>query len=49
MNTIETALQRIPGVESASVALATKRGKVVLDPNVIGPRDVIDAIEACSN
>ncbi|VDK34299.1 unnamed protein product [Taenia asiatica] len=45
VNSIETALKKLPGVTSASVALATKRGKVVFDSRLVGARSILKAIE----
>lgn len=42
---IESTLQKVRGIESATVALATKRGKVKFDPSVLGPRDIIAIVE----
>ena len=45
VHSIESNLLRQPGVLTASVALATERGKVTFDPSVTGPRDIIDTIK----
>lgn len=42
---IETNVAERPGMISASVSLATSRGVFAFDPAVIGPRDVIKAVE----
>ena len=42
---IESTLLKKPGILSATVALATKRGKIKFDPSIIGPRDVISIVE----
>ncbi|XP_018565984.1 copper-transporting ATPase 1 isoform X4 [Anoplophora glabripennis] len=42
---IETSVTRLPGVRSAQVALTTHRGKFKYDPEVTGPRDIIEAIK----
>ncbi|KAK9475286.1 E1-E2 ATPase-domain-containing protein [Dipodascopsis tothii] len=42
--TVEGTLRAIPGVHEALVALATEEAKVVYDPSVVGPRDLVDAI-----
>ncbi|XP_038063092.1 copper-transporting ATPase 1-like isoform X2 [Patiria miniata] len=42
---IESALIKKPGVKSASVALATSRGRFEFEPSVTGPRDIIKAVE----
>merc|ERR1719414_436154 len=42
---IESTLLKKPGILSATVALATKRGKIKFDPSIIGPRDVITIVE----
>ncbi|XP_071786662.1 copper-transporting ATPase 1-like isoform X2 [Asterias amurensis] len=42
---IESSLIRKPGIKSASVALATSRGRFEFEPSVTGPRDIIKAIE----
>ena len=41
---IESSLLKMPGVNSASVALSTEKGKVSYDPNTLGTRDVVEAI-----
>ena len=41
---IESSLLKMPGVTSASVALSTEKGKVSYDPNTLGTRDVVEAI-----
>uniref|UniRef100_A0A5K3FL56 P-type Cu(+) transporter n=1 Tax=Mesocestoides corti TaxID=53468 RepID=A0A5K3FL56_MESCO len=45
VHSIESALMKMPGITSASVALATKRGKIVYDPNTIGLRSIVEAVE----
>ncbi|VDM22460.1 unnamed protein product [Hydatigera taeniaeformis] len=45
VNSIETALKKLPGVTSAAVALATKRGKVVFDSRFVGARSILKTIE----
>ena len=42
---IESSILKKPGVKSASVALATNRGKFTFDSDRIGPRDIIENIE----
>ncbi|KAJ8976595.1 hypothetical protein NQ317_005785, partial [Molorchus minor] len=42
---IETNVVKIPGMKSAQVALTTHRGKFRYDPEVTGPRDIVDAIK----
>ncbi|RZC38759.1 E1-E2 ATPase, Hydrolase, HMA and/or HAD domain containing protein, partial [Asbolus verrucosus] len=41
---IETNVAKVDGVVAAKVALTTKRGKFKYDPEVTGPRDIIEAI-----
>ncbi|XP_050305384.1 copper-transporting ATPase 1 isoform X2 [Anthonomus grandis grandis] len=41
---IESSVQKMPGIVSAQVAVALKKGKFRFDPEVTGPRDIIDAI-----
>lgn len=43
---IETNIRKIKGVSYASVALTTKKGKFKYDPEVIGPRDIIDGVRS---
>nr|CDS31916.1 copper transporting ATPase 1 [Hymenolepis microstoma] len=45
VNSIESALEKLPGVISASVVLATKRGKIEFDPHLTGARHVLETIE----
>ncbi|VDN99112.1 unnamed protein product [Rodentolepis nana] len=45
VNSIESALKKLPGVISTSVVLATKRGKIEFDPHLTGARHVLEAIE----
>ena len=41
---IESHLVKQPGIISATVALATSKGKFVYDTEVTGPRDIIEDI-----
>ncbi|XP_068123226.1 copper-transporting ATPase 2 isoform X2 [Hyperolius riggenbachi] len=43
---IESRLLRMPGILKATVALSTCKALVNFDPEVIGPRDIIQVIEA---
>lgn len=43
---IENNLKKKVGVQNASVALATTKGTFTFDPELTGPRDIINAIEA---
>jgi len=43
--TIERNLKRLPGVEKASVNLATERAHVIYDPNVLAAADIIELVE----
>ncbi|KAG7326953.1 hypothetical protein KOW79_010354 [Hemibagrus wyckioides] len=45
VHNIETKLQRTKGILEATVALATNKARVKFDPEVIGARDIIRAIE----
>eukprot|EP01137_Pigoraptor_chileana_P013691 Opistho-2@67490 len=45
VHSIETSLGKVRGIISASVALTPGSARVEYDPGVIGPRDVIGAIE----
>eukprot|EP00731_Ephydatia_muelleri_P033624 Em0034g6a len=45
VNNIETALMSHKGVQKAVVALSTCKGYIEYDPSVIGPRDIIKAIQ----
>ena len=51
VNSIETAVNRIPGVTSARVSLSTQEGYFTFDPEVTGPRVILNAIEVvdCNN
>ncbi|KAJ8928900.1 hypothetical protein NQ314_018471 [Rhamnusium bicolor] len=42
---IETNITKLPGVKSAQVALTTNRGKFKYDPEITGPRSIIEAIQ----
>ncbi|XP_032878170.1 copper-transporting ATPase 2 isoform X2 [Amblyraja radiata] len=44
-HTIESKLTRVEGVLYVSVALATSRAHVTLDPELLGPRDVVRMIQ----
>ena len=47
---IEGHLMKQKGIRSVSVALTTQKGKIQYDPEVIGPRDIIEIInvsDAC--
>lgn len=43
---IESTLMRRPGIISANVALATSKGRFVFETETIGPRDIIEAVNA---
>jgi len=43
--TIERNLKRLPGVEKASVNLATERAHVIYDPSVLSSDDIIETVE----
>ncbi|XP_077869327.1 copper-transporting ATPase 2-like [Saccoglossus kowalevskii] len=45
VNSIESIVMAIDGVHYASVSLATSRGSFKFNPSVIGPRDIMKAIE----
>nr|CAD7403380.1 unnamed protein product [Timema cristinae] len=45
VNKIESAVKKLKGVQSASVALTTQRGKFGFDSEITGPRDIIDVIQ----
>ncbi|KAI4498530.1 hypothetical protein M0802_006465 [Mischocyttarus mexicanus] len=44
VNKIESTVKKLPGIHSASVALATQRGKFKYDAEVMGIRDIVDSI-----
>lgn len=45
VDTIESNVKKLIGIKSASVALATHKGRFIYDPAVTGPRNIIDKIE----
>ncbi|KAK2489964.1 hypothetical protein MC885_006374 [Smutsia gigantea] len=45
VHNIESRLTRTAGVSYASVALATSKARVKFDPEMIGPRDIVNIIE----
>ncbi|XP_066439758.1 copper-transporting ATPase 2 isoform X1 [Eleutherodactylus coqui] len=45
VHNIESRLMRTPGILQASVALATCKAQVKFDPEMVGPRDIIQVIE----
>ncbi|XP_071990625.1 copper-transporting ATPase 2 isoform X2 [Engystomops pustulosus] len=45
VHNIESRLMRMPGILQASVALATSKAQVKFDPEIVGPRDIIQVIE----
>ena len=42
---IESSMVKHAGIISASVALSTCKGRFTYDPEVTGPRDIIDQIQ----
>ena len=44
VNKIENSMNKLPGITSISVALLTNRGRIQYDPNIIGPRDILQHI-----
>lgn len=44
---IESTLMKTNGVLYCSVALATNKAHIKYDPEIIGPRDVIQTIQVC--
>lgn len=46
VNCIETEIRKLRGILSANVALPTSAGKFIYETNIIGPRDIIDAVNA---
>ncbi|GAB5355390.1 hypothetical protein AAMO2058_000201500 [Amorphochlora amoebiformis] len=45
VGTVERALKETKGVVSASVALVTETAKVIFDPDIVSPSDLIEEIE----
>ncbi|NXA79705.1 ATP7B ATPase, partial [Thryothorus ludovicianus] len=45
VHNIESKLMRTNGIFSASVALATSKAHIQFDPEIIGPRDIINVIK----
>ncbi len=43
--TIERNLKRLPGVEKASVNLATERAHVIFDPSLLSTDDIVELVE----
>lgn len=46
VHAIESNVSKIPGVVSASVSLATQRGRFTFDADRTGPREILDRIHA---
>ena len=46
VNSIESGLLKVPGIESAVVTLNLGKGKVKFNTSKIGPRDVVEAINS---
>ena len=46
VNSIESGLLKVPGIESAVVTLNLAKGKVKFNTSKIGPRDVVEAINS---
>lgn len=44
VNKIESTVKRLPGIQSAVVALATQRGKFKYNAEKIGVRDIVESI-----
>ncbi|XP_018411947.1 PREDICTED: copper-transporting ATPase 2 [Nanorana parkeri] len=45
VHNIESRLMRTPGILQAAVALGTCKAQIKFDPEVVGPRDIINVIE----
>ncbi|KAG8898370.1 hypothetical protein FRB99_007489 [Tulasnella sp. 403] len=45
VNTVETQLADVPGINAVSVSLATETCQITYDSSVIGPRDMVERIE----
>ncbi len=43
---IESSIRKLPGIKTASVSLTTQKGRFVFDPEVTGPRNIVDAINS---
>ncbi|KAI8376093.1 uncharacterized protein BYT42DRAFT_573377 [Radiomyces spectabilis] len=46
VHNIELAVQKLPGVKTASVNLMTETAKIEYDETMVGPRSIVEAIEA---
>jgi Cu+-exporting ATPase len=46
VHTIERQIKSMPGVESATVNLMTETGVITHQPNVVGPRQLVEAIQS---
>lgn len=46
---IERETRKLPGVRSASIALATSRGVFTYDDSLVGPRQIMKLIEVQLN
>jgi copper chaperone CopZ len=46
VNLIESSLSRLAGVHEVSVALTTERGRVRFDRALLGPRDILAAVNS---
>lgn len=47
VNSIESRLLKQNGIITANVSLSLSLGQFKYNPDVTGPRDIIDAIEVC--
>ncbi|KAI7907708.1 uncharacterized protein BX663DRAFT_491795 [Cokeromyces recurvatus] len=46
VNTIESEIKRLEGVQSVSIQLMTESGIIIHHPSQIGPRQIVEAIES---
>jgi len=48
VNSIESNVMKLRGMISASISLSLNSGRFKFNPQITGPRDLIDAVNVCN-